>query len=375
MNNETALVVFSGGQDSTTCLFWAKKHFKKVYALSFIYGQKHVKEVELAREIARKADVEFAVMDVSFIGHLGKNSLTDTSIHMDEEKPADSFPNTFVPGRNLFFLSIAAVHAREKGISHLVTGVSQTDFSGYPDCRDSFIKSLNVTLNLAMDEQFVIHTPLMWIDKAQTWALADELGVLDLIRHETLTCYNGIPGDGCGHCPACKLRREGWRNICRVKINRMNKFMERKDELTLLGNKHTEYKQDYAPEVLEAFMNKHPENDYWVRFNCPEFTSLCPITGQPDFAEIRISYLPDKKMVESKSLKLYLFSFRNHGDFHEDCVNIIMKDLIRLMDPKYIEVTGIFTPRGGISIYPYCNYGRPGTKYEELAEYRLRNHN
>ncbi len=132
--------------------------------------------------------------------------------------------------------------------------------------------------------------------------------------------------------------------------------MERKDELTLLGSK-TEYRQDYAPEVLESFVNKHPGNDYWVRFNCPEFTSLCPITGQPDFAEIRISYLPDVKMVESKSLKLYLFSFRNHGDFHEDCVNIIMKDLIKLMDPKYIEVTGIFTPRGGISIYPYCKKG------------------
>ncbi len=117
---------------------------------------------------------------------------------------------------------------------------------------------------------------------------------------------------------------------------------ELKEQLSLLGRK-TEYKQDYAPEVLEAFDNKHPENDYWVRFNCPEFTSLCPITGQPDFAEIRISYLPDVKMVESKSLKLYLFSFRNHGAFHEDCVNIIMKDLIRLMDPKYIEVTGIFT--------------------------------
>lgn len=209
MNNEAALVVFSGGQDSTTCLFWAKKHFKKVYALSFIYGQKHVKEVELARSIAEKAEVEFDVMDVSFIGHLGRNSLTDTSIHMDEEKPADSFPNTFVPGRNLFFLSIAAVYAREHGVNHIVTGVSQTDFSGYPDCRDSFIKSLNVTLNLAMDEQFVLHSPLMWIDKAQTWALADRLGVFDLIRHETLTCYNGIPGDGCGHCPSCKLRREG----------------------------------------------------------------------------------------------------------------------------------------------------------------------
>ena len=209
MNNQAALVVFSGGQDSTTCLYWAKKHFKEVYALSFVYGQKHVKEVELAREIARKAEVHFDVMDVSFIGSLGSNSLTDTSIHMDEEKPDGSFPNTFVPGRNLFFLSIAAVYARERGIAHMVTGVSQTDFSGYPDCRDSFIKSLNVTLNLAMDEQFVIHTPLMWIDKAQTWALADELGVLDIVRRDTLTCYNGVQGDGCGHCPACKLRREG----------------------------------------------------------------------------------------------------------------------------------------------------------------------
>lgn len=209
MDKEIALVVFSGGQDSTTCLFWAKRQFKRVLALSFLYGQKHRKEVELAREIARKADVEFEVMDVSFIGHLGHNSLTDTSLPMDREKPEGSFPNTFVPGRNLFFLSIAAVYARERGISHIVTGVSQTDFSGYPDCRDAFIKSLNVTLNLAMDEQFVIHTPLMWIDKAETWRLADELGVLDLVRNDTLTCYNGIQGDGCGHCPACKLRREG----------------------------------------------------------------------------------------------------------------------------------------------------------------------
>ncbi len=209
IKDEKALVVFSGGQDSTTCLYWAIKNFGKVYALSFVYGQKHVKEVELAREIARKAGVEFSVMDVSFIGSLGRNSLTDTSITMDEEKPEGSVPNTFVPGRNLFFLSIAAVHARELGIRHLVTGVSQTDFSGYPDCRDSFIKSLNVTLNLAMDDQFVIHTPLMWLDKAQTWALADELGVFDIIRYETLTCYNGVVGDGCGHCPACTLRRRG----------------------------------------------------------------------------------------------------------------------------------------------------------------------
>ena len=143
--------------------------------------------------------------------------------------------------------------------------------------------------------------------------------------------------------------------------------------LQFLGKK-AEYKTDYAPEVLETFENKHKENDYWVQFNCPEFTSLCPITGQPDFAEIKIMYIPGERMVESKSLKLYLFSFRNHGDFHEDCVNVIMKDLIKLMQPKYIEVVGLFTPRGGISIYPYVNYGCPGTKDEKLAEERMANH-
>lgn len=144
--------------------------------------------------------------------------------------------------------------------------------------------------------------------------------------------------------------------------------------ISLLGNNNTKYPTEYAPEVLETFPNKHPENDYFVKFNCPEFTSLCPITGQPDFAKIYISYIPGEKMVESKSLKLYLFSFRNHGDFHEDCINIIMKDLIRLMKPKYIEVWGKFLPRGGLSIDPYCNYGEPDTKYEKLAWDRLAKH-
>ena len=144
---------------------------------------------------------------------------------------------------------------------------------------------------------------------------------------------------------------------------------EEKQGITLLGNQHTQYKDDYAPEVLETFVNKHPDNDYFVKFNCPEFTSLCPITGQPDFATITISYVPDVRMVESKSLKLYLFSFRNHGDFHEDCVNIIMKDLVKLMDPKYLEVTGIFTPRGGISIYPFANYADP--EHKTLKQQRL----
>ncbi|MDR1331937.1 MAG: preQ(1) synthase [Tannerella sp.] len=145
------------------------------------------------------------------------------------------------------------------------------------------------------------------------------------------------------------------------------------EELKALGRR-VEYTSHYAPEVLEAFENRHPERDYRVRLNCPEFTSLCPITGQPDFATILIDYIPDRRMVESKSLKLYLFGFRNHGAFHEDCVNVIMNDLVRLMDPKYIEVTGLFVPRGGISIHPCCNYGRPGTKYEAWAERRLLEH-
>jgi len=144
--------------------------------------------------------------------------------------------------------------------------------------------------------------------------------------------------------------------------------------VTLLGNQKVTYNFDYNPGILEKFENGHKENDYFVKFNCPEFTSLCPITGQPDFAIIYISFIPDVFLVESKSLKLYLFSFRNHGDFHEDCMNKIMKDLIKLMDPKYIEVWGKFTPRGGISIDPYCNYGKQGTEWYEVAKNRLYNH-
>lgn len=140
--------------------------------------------------------------------------------------------------------------------------------------------------------------------------------------------------------------------------------------VSLLGNQNTHYQYNYNPSVLETFINKHQDNDYMVTFTCPEFTSLCPKTGQPDFAEIIINYIPDKKMVESKSLKLYLFSFRNHGDFHEDCTNIIMKDLINLMDPKYIEVKGNFLPRGGISILPFANYAKPGSRYECMVTKR-----
>ena len=207
--NESALVCLSGGQDSTTCLYWALKNFDHVEAVCFSYGQKHALEVEVARRIAEKVGVEFSLLDLSLLGQMTHNALTDASVVMDKEKPADALPNTFVPGRNMLFLTLAAIKAYEKGIRNLVTGVSQTDFSGYPDCRDTFIRSLNVSLNLAMESQFVIHTPLMWLDKEQEWELADELGVFDLVRNETLTCYNGVMADGCGECPACKLRRAG----------------------------------------------------------------------------------------------------------------------------------------------------------------------
>ena len=152
--------------------------------------------------------------------------------------------------------------------------------------------------------------------------------------------------------------------------------MERKgiESLKSLGNQNTIYDMDYNPGLLEKIPNAHPENDYFIKFNCPEFTSLCPKTGQPDFATIYISYIPDQYIVESKSLKLYLFSYRNHGDFHEDCVNMIMKDLIKLLSPRYIEVWGKFLPRGGLSIDPYCNYGIPGTEWKDFVRYRLLNH-
>lgn len=206
-----AVVVFSGGQDSTTCLFWAKARYDEVIAISFDYGQKHIKELECAKEICKKYEISHYIMDLTLLNQLAPNSLTRAEIEVDKEAPKEGTPNSFVDGRNLLFLSFVAVYAKQQGIHDIITGVSQSDFSGYPDCRDVFIKSLVTTLDLAMDYQFEIITPLMWLDKEETWELADELGVFDLIREETLTCYNGIIGAGCGDCPSCKLRNRGLR--------------------------------------------------------------------------------------------------------------------------------------------------------------------
>ncbi|QNK90121.1 7-cyano-7-deazaguanine synthase QueC [Sporosarcina sp. resist] len=207
MKNEKAVVVFSGGQDSTTCLFWALKNFREVATVTFDYGQRHSEEIECARKIADELGVSFKVLDMNLINQLSANALTRDDIEVNEVE--GELPSTFVPGRNHLFLSFAAVYADAIGARHLITGVSETDFSGYPDCRDNFIKSLNVTLNLAMDGRFVIHTPLMWLDKSEVWALSDELGAFDFVQNKTLTCYNGVPSTGCGKCPACVLRNDG----------------------------------------------------------------------------------------------------------------------------------------------------------------------
>jgi 7-cyano-7-deazaguanine synthase len=207
MTLKKAVVVFSGGQDSTTCLFWALKHFDEVETVTFNYNQKHKLEIDCAASIATELNVKHTILDMSLLNQLAPNALTRDDIDIDQKE--GELPTTFVDGRNLLFLSFAAVLAKQADARHIVTGVCETDFSGYPDCRDVFIKSLNVTLNLSMDYNFVIHTPLMWINKEETWGLADELGALEYVREKTLTCYNGIIADGCGECPACVLRKKG----------------------------------------------------------------------------------------------------------------------------------------------------------------------
>ncbi|MBF9297008.1 7-cyano-7-deazaguanine synthase QueC [Mammaliicoccus sciuri] len=207
LKNEKAVVVFSGGQDSTTCLFYAKEHFKEVELVTFQYGQRHDLEIKVAEDIAKEQGLKHHILDMSLLSQLSPNALTDHSMQIENDE--NGIPNTFVPARNLLFLSFAGALAYQIGAKHIITGVCETDFSGYPDCRDSFIKSMNLSLNLSMDKDFVIHTPLMWLNKKETWALSDQLGALDYVREKTLTCYNGVMSDGCGECPACKLRKQG----------------------------------------------------------------------------------------------------------------------------------------------------------------------
>ncbi|GAK08859.1 LOW QUALITY PROTEIN: queuosine biosynthesis QueC ATPase [Geomicrobium sp. JCM 19038] len=208
MKRDKAVVVFSGGQDSTTCLFWALERFETVYAVTFSYGQRHSQEVEVAKSIANDVGVEHHVLDMDLLNQLAPNALTRSDIEVTDGGEGE-LPSTFVPGRNLLFLTFATIFGQQRGAFDIITGVCETDTVGIPDCRDGFVKSLNVTLNLAIDNTFVIHTPLMWLDKEATWKLADDLGKLDYVRERTLTCYHGVQGNGCGECPACELRMQG----------------------------------------------------------------------------------------------------------------------------------------------------------------------
>lgn len=205
-----AVVVFSGGQDSTTCLVQALKEFDEVHAITFDYGQRHKLEIEVAQQLAKQLGVTaHKVMDVSLLNELAISSLTRDDIPVSHELQANGLPNSFVPGRNILFLTLAGIYAYQIGATTVITGVCETDFSGYPDCRDEFVQAMNQALAKGMDLPLMIRTPLMWLNKAETWALADQLGALDLVRHQTLTCYNGLIGDGRGECPACGLRQAG----------------------------------------------------------------------------------------------------------------------------------------------------------------------
>lgn len=208
--SKKALVLLSGGQDSSTCLFWAKQEFDEVESISFDYGQRHKFEIELASLIAKNISVPFYIANITTLSDISPNALTEDSINVEESVNDETPPNTLVEGRNLLFLTYAGIYAKARNISNIVMGVSQTDFSNYPDCRDEFIKAAEKALSLATDFEFKVHTPLMFKTKAETWQLADDLGALEVIRRNTLTCYNGIKSDGCGVCPACKLRKKGW---------------------------------------------------------------------------------------------------------------------------------------------------------------------
>lgn len=205
-----AVVVFSGGQDSTTCLIQALNQYDEVHAVTFDYGQRHSEEIATAAKLAKELKVaSHKILDVTVLNELAISALTRDAIPVSNELMDNGLPNTFVPGRNILFLTLAGIYAYQLGAEAVITGVCETDFSGYPDCRDQFIKAMQSALEQGMDRKLKLITPLMWLNKAQTWALADKYHSLELVRDQTLTCYNGIVGSGCGTCPACLLRAKG----------------------------------------------------------------------------------------------------------------------------------------------------------------------
>ncbi|MFW9269538.1 7-cyano-7-deazaguanine synthase QueC [Pseudomonas sp. NR3] len=217
-----AVIVFSGGQDSTTCLIHALPKYNEIHCITFDYGQRHRAEIEVAKELAEHFGVTaHKVLDTTLLSELAVSSLTRDNIPVPAASNTQKGPpNTFVPGRNILFLTLASIYAYQVGAETVITGVCETDFSGYPDCRDSFVKAMNTAIESGMDYKLSIETPLMWLNKAETWALAAYHDQLDLVRDHTLTCYNGIKGSGCGTCDACSLRAKG-----------LDEFLDQRDKV------------------------------------------------------------------------------------------------------------------------------------------------
>ncbi len=225
------ILVFSGGQDSTTCLFKALKEYDEVHCITFDYGQRHHQEIDVAKKIAKDLKVNsHKIMNVELLNELAISALTRDNIPVSHVLDKNGLPNSFVPGRNILFLTLAGIYAYQIDAKTIITGVCETDFSGYPDCRNRFIQKMNDAINEGMDSNIKIETPLMWLNKAETWAMADELNALDYIREQTLTCYNGVLGYGCQTCPACQLRKNGLSHYLENKETIMKSFKQKNNK-------------------------------------------------------------------------------------------------------------------------------------------------
>lgn len=224
-----AVVVFSGGQDSTTCLAYALRKYEEVHCITFDYGQRHSEEINIAKKLAKKFNVSHKVLNTNILNDLSASSLTRPNIPVQKHESSqdNTLPNTFVPGRNILFLTLASIYAYQISAKTVITGVSETDFSGYPDCQGEFIKALDKAISLGLDNNIKIETPLLNLTKAETWAMADYYGILEIIKNETLTCYNGIKYDGCGNCPSCFLRNRGFDQYNKNQLKVMKSFKEK----------------------------------------------------------------------------------------------------------------------------------------------------
>ncbi len=374
-----AIVVLSGGQDSATCLFLAQRECEVVAAIHFQYGQKHEIEGRFAAQIASLANVPLFVSQVPALCDFADSALVTGGDVSQAHPKLAHLPASFVPGRNLAFLTLAAAFAMKQNATRVYTGVCQEDHAGYPDCRENTIRQLGNALRLGMDfSELEIVTPLMHLSKSQTWMLADELSVTETIIQHTHTCYNGnhtqhYPwGYGCGFCPACQTRAKGffdWSGSTEivaqwnVKMQESGAAKEIKIEFNAqlhVGEREMASLPKSGPlprpnsldEAAISLRNERIEapDVSQIRFACEEFTSVCPRSGQPDFGTVSISCEPGEWALESKALKFYLWAFRDEGMFCEQLAARIAADVMAAIEPSSCCVTVTQNRRGGIGL-------------------------